>query len=134
MKTIYYKQGKEDDGTEIITKAMYRKKGNIAQIMYEDSEATGFFESETKVTTNGSNFVSIIRQGSSIGSDLMIQCGKKLFSEYNTPLGSMEVGVMGLAIDNQLGEDGGTLYMRYVLDVNGALLSENEMTITVRLI
>jgi uncharacterized beta-barrel protein YwiB (DUF1934 family) len=135
IETTYYgKDGHDDDETEITTKGLYRMKGNVAQIVYQDSELTGFYDSETKVTAHGESFVSILRKGNKVDSNLMVQCGKKLFSEYSTPMGSIAVGIMGNTIENHFDEDGGTLRMNYTLDMNGSLVSDNEIKITVRLL
>lgn len=133
MKTTYYGQD-EDDETELITKGIYRKKGNISQILYQDSEATGFYDCETKLTAHGNEFVSILRRGNKVGSDLMVKCDKKLYSKYDTPMGSICIGIMGDQIDNQFNENGGRLHMKYTIDMNGSFVSENEIDIIVELI
>jgi len=133
MKTIYITDEGKDE-TEIITKGVYRKKGSLSQIMYQDSEATGFYDCETKLTARSNAFVSILRRGNQIGSDLMIQCDKKLYSQYTTPMGSICIGVMANQIDNSFNENGGNLYMKYTIDMNGSFVSENEITVNVELI
>lgn len=133
MKTIYYGQD-GDDETELVTKGIYRKKGSISQIVYQDSEATGFYDCETKLTAHGDRLVSILRCGNKVGSDLMVQCDKKLYSQYETPMGSICIGIMASQIDNHLDENGGKLYMKYTIDINGSLVSENEIDITVELL
>ena len=133
MKTVYISENEEDE-TEIITKGVYRQKGNLSQIIYQDSEATGFYYCETKLIANGNNFVSILRRGDKVGSDLMIQCDKKLYSQYPTPMGSVCVGVMANQIDNSFNENGGSLHMKYTIDMNGSFVSENEIIVNVELI
>lgn len=133
LKTIYHGQD-GDDQTELLTKGIYRKKGNLSQIVYQDSEATGFYDCETKLTANGNDSITILRRGHKVGSDLIVQCNKKLYSKYDTPMGSICIGITGSLIDNHLNENGGSLNMKYTIDMNGSLVSENEITITVELI
>jgi uncharacterized beta-barrel protein YwiB (DUF1934 family) len=63
----------------------------------------------------------------------MIQNQKKLFSDYWTPFGNINLGIKGNALESDLDESGGTLHMNYVLDMNGSAMSENDITITVKL-
>lgn len=133
MKTVYRSPDEEDE-SELTTKAVYRKRGSLCQIIYQDSETTGFFDGETKITAESDRLVSILRRGHRVGSDLMIQCDRKLYSQYETPLGSVCIGVLASQIDNHLDSDGGTLHMVYTIDINGSLVSENEIYITVELL
>lgn len=135
VKTV--SRGKDDndvDETEIITKGIYRVKGSLYQMLYEDSEATGFFNCETKITALSSTSVSIMRRGDNVSSDLILQCDKKLFSQYETPILTMNVGILANQIDNKLDANGGTLHMCYTIDINGSLVSENVVDISVELI
>jgi uncharacterized beta-barrel protein YwiB (DUF1934 family) len=135
VKTI--SRGYEDDDvdeTEIITKGIYRTKGSICQMLYQDSEATGFFNCETKITAFKGRSVSIMRRGDNVSSDLIVQCDKKLYSQYETPMVTMNVGILANQIDNQLDQNGGTLHMSYTIDINGSLVSENVVDISVELI
>lgn len=134
IKTLCYDQDGEDDEMDLLTKGVYRKRGNLSQILYQDSEATGFYDCETRLIAHGNSSVSIVRQGEKVGSDLIVQQEKKLYSQYKTPMGGVCIGIMGNQIDNRLGESGGTLYLRYTIDMNGSFVSENEISITVELI
>ena len=44
----------------------------------------------------------------------------------------MTVGVFGEEIENTLTENGGKLFMKYSLDINSGLISENEIEISVK--
>lgn len=78
--------------------------------------------------------VSILRRGNKVGSDLIVQYDKKLYSQYTTPMGSVLIGVMANVIENSFNENGGTLHMKYTIDMNGSFVSENEIDISVELI
>lgn len=134
INTIFIGQDDEEDKTELITKGIYRQKGSLTQIIYQDTEVTGFYDCETKITARSDKFVSILRRGNKVGSDLMVQCDKKLYSQYITPMGSILIGVMANLIENSFNENGGNLHMKYTIDMNGSFVSENEIDISVELI
>lgn len=134
LKTKYISvSNNEEDTIDILTKGIYRTKGGLKQIIYQDTEATGFENCETKITIRDDKFVTILRRGENNGSDLIMQCGKKFYSQYRTPMGSICLGVMASQIDSNLDVNGGKLHMRYTVDMNGSLVSENEIYITVSL-
>lgn len=130
----YYLSNDEEDSTDIMTKGIYRTKGSLKQIIYQDTEATGFENCDTKITVRGDDFVTILRHGYNNGSDLIMQCEKKFYSQYRTPMGTICLGIMASEVDSTLDESGGNLHMKYTIDSNGSLVSENEVTITVTLI
>lgn len=133
INTTYISQD-DEDVSELITKGIYRQKGSLTQIIYQDSETTGFYDCETKITARNDNFVSILRRGENIGSDLMVQCDKKLYSQYTTPVGSILIGVKASLIENSFDVDGGRLHMKYTIDMNGSFVSDNEIDVTVELL
>ena len=49
-------------------------------------------------------------------------------------MGSVLIGVMANVIENSFNENGGTLHMKYTIDMNGSFVSENEIDISVELI
>lgn len=133
IKTKYISNDGEDL-LDIVTKGVFRTKGSLKQIIYQDTEATGFEDCETKITIRNNSLVTILRRGENNGSDLIMQCDKKFYSQYRTPMGSICLGIMASQIDVSLDENGGTLYMRYTVDMNGSFVSENEINIEISLI
>lgn len=51
---------------------------------------------------------------------------------YNTPAGSINLGVYTNDIFSDITQDGGMLKFNYTLDINGELLSENTLTLTLK--
>ncbi|MBQ8825040.1 MAG: DUF1934 domain-containing protein [Ruminococcus sp.] len=130
LRTI---QRTEDDSSEseLFTDGKYNKRDDGGwEIVYEDTEATGFEGSVTRIQVTDDNVVSIIRSGSS-NSNLMLEVGKKHFCLYSTPFGDMTMGVRTSLIENKLNQDGGSLHLKYTLDINSAYLSENEVIMEV---
>ncbi len=130
MKSIQYIYDEKDE-TELITKGCMSYDSGAWHLTYEDSEATGFKGAVTKIMAVGEKYASVTRTGST-NSDLMIEPGKKHHCHYMTPYGSMEVGIFAEHIKNSLNQDGGTLEMRYTLDINSSYISNNEIILDVK--
>ncbi|MCI7767329.1 MAG: DUF1934 domain-containing protein [Oscillospiraceae bacterium] len=118
------------DVMELITQGTYKpvKLGNANgwEISYEDSEATGFAGSTTTVSCIGDTLASMTRSGSA-DAHLVIEKDRRHHCHYGTEYGDMLLGVSASKIINRLTEDGGVLYFKYTIDVNSALISENEV-------
>lgn len=121
----------EKTETELITRGKYRRENDSYYISYEDSEATGFSGSVTEISVTENKFASIIRTGST-HSDLVIEPGKKHHCHYETPFGSMDIGIYTHSIKNNLMDDGGNLYMKYTLDINTSYMSDNEIIMNIK--
>lgn len=116
--------------TELFTKAVLEKKEDAVFIRYDDTSATGFEGSVTTIEVHGNKYASVLRRGTS-NSLITLEPAKKHFCHYETPFGSMQVGVFTQKIDNKLDTDG-TLYMKYTIDINSAYISDNEIILEIK--
>lgn len=121
----------EKTETELVTKGNFFMERDTFRISYEDSEATGFEGSVTEISVIGDKYASIIRKGTT-NSDLVIEQGKKHHCRYETPFGSMNVGIYTNEIKNRLSEEGGSLYMKYTIDIDSSYMSDNEIILDVK--
>lgn len=131
MKSI---QSVDNDSSEIelITEGVMKtlKNGGF-QLIYDESEATGFEGSKTTVCCYGDKHASISRSGA-VQSTLIIDKDKKQHCHYGTPYGDLMVGIYTHSIVNRLTENGGNLYMKYTVDINSSYVSDNEVLIVVQ--
>ena len=66
-------------------------------------------------------------------SILKIESGEKVnLCQYDTGYGSLMVGVFTSSFESTLNEQGGSLRVRYTLDINSSLSSNNEISIIVK--
>ena len=71
------------------------------------------------------------KYGYKVHSQLMVEEGKRHQCTYDTGCGTIILGVSGSRIAADLDEQGGTLEFHYSLDVNTALVSENDVYVAV---
>lgn len=127
LTTVQIQDG-ERVKTELMTKGTFSQSNSDYIISYEDTEATGFQGSTTTIKACD-NIIYITRHGTA-NTSMSFEMGKKHFSLYETPFGSMQVGVYAKNIINKINENG-QLYLKYSLDVNASPLSENEILIKI---
>jgi len=125
----------EKDTTELFTYGRLKrgrgKNKDKYKIIYEESEATGYDGSTVTLDVAGSDMVTMYRSGDAI-SNLVIEKGKKHHCHYGTPFGDFMVGVSADEIRSELSENGGSLYLKYTIDINSSYMSETEMHINVK--
>lgn len=134
VMTLKSIQREEDGNSESIldTEILYDQNPDGERIIsYEESETTGMEGSNMQLRIAKDGMVSIVRTGS-YQTHLVVQKGKKHFCHYETPFGEFAVGVAAKWIRNELTDEGGTLAMRYTVDANTTLLSDNEIHLAVR--
>ncbi|MDE7097670.1 MAG: DUF1934 domain-containing protein, partial [Ruminococcus sp.] len=124
LTSIQY-QDDEKSETELLTKASFTQFGEAYIISYEDTETTGFEGSITTITIYKNESASIVRKGTA-NSVLSLETGKKHYCQYDTPYGSMQIGIYTHKIENDIAKNG-KLYLKYTLDLNSLYLSDNEI-------
>lgn len=120
----------ESDKTELFTVGTLEADKDGYRLCYDESTATGFEGSSVTVKLLPDS-VTVMRTGKAV-STLIIERGKKHHCHYGTEFGDFLIGVNTDEIRNGLTENGGEVYLKYTLDINSSLMSENEMRINVK--
>lgn len=120
------------DVTELFTCGKLSKSETDGEyhISYEESDAMGFEGCNVTLDITD-NSVKLMRSGNAV-SNLIIERGKKHHCHYGTPYGDFIIGIRADEIKNTINENGGDLYLKYTIDINSGLLSENEMYINIK--
>ena len=82
----------------------------------------------TELHVNGS-CVSMVRTGS-FNTEMTIEMGKRHNCQYQSPFGSMLIGISAQKGASDITDGKGTLELRYTIDFYGGVASENELIIT----
>ena len=122
---------RDSSTTELTTTGKLKElEGGGFQIVYEESEVTGFKGSTTCLSFYGNDLVNLNRTGTS-SSDLVLEKDKKHHCHYGTPYGDFTMGIFTHCIDNNVSYDGGELYLKYTVDINSSYVSDNEIYIKI---
>lgn len=120
----------EADVVELTTAGRFYRRGDAYFVSYEESEMTGLLGTRTtlKVLPDA---VSVIRTGL-CPSQLVFERGKRHVTLYNTEYGSLEVSVSTERINHALTDDGGTIDVRYAIEIDHVHAGVNELSVSVR--
>lgn len=119
----------ENDAIELSVAGVMYQKESATYITYREAEATGLGKTQTTVKIEPER-VSLIRFGDS-AIHLIFEQGKKHTAYYDMGFGSLSVGVQTYELSHTFGEHGGNLHIRYAMEMNNALVGENQLEISV---
>jgi uncharacterized beta-barrel protein YwiB (DUF1934 family) len=132
LTTTTVSPGEEPINYELTTSGKLSKlKNGGYKIRYEDTSFDGLlFENE--LTANGERSAEIKRLGN-VSSSFTLDVDKKHLCMINTPFGDISLGVITHFIKNELSQNGGALYLKYSLDADNNLISDNEVKLSVKI-
>ena len=120
-----YRPGEEQgpESVELITDGHYEYSAGGSWFTYRESEITGM---EGTVTTFRveDGLVTLTREGA-VNSQMLFQKGRKHVFLYDTPFGSMTMGVDTQQLRTETDEHGGQLDIIYSVDVDNVPLGKN---------
>lgn len=119
------------DESELFTRGEFRLHKGLYYIDYEESEATGFEGSHAQLCVD-EGIMTMTRTGSTF-SNLVFEDGVRHYCHYGTEFGDCMVGITTQELSHCLDETGGTVHLKYSVDVNSGLMTENEITIKVKM-
>ena len=119
------------DESELFTRGEYRVHKGSYYIDYDESEATGFNGSHAQLQVDKER-MTMTRTGTTF-SNLVFENGVRHYCHYGTEYGDCMVGITTQVLRSSLDEKGGTVHLRYSVDVNAGLITENEITINVKM-
>lgn len=132
VKTVQSNENSENDTIELTAEGKFAAKDGSYLIKYSDAFLSGDNEPiHTTVKVGSDGAVSVTRSGS-YQSRFVIEKGRRCNCLYQTPYGTMSMGFYGEKIENNLNANGGELSLWYTVDINGAELNRNQMTISIK--
>ena len=120
----------DDDGFELMTDGEYIQENGITTFSYEESELTGI--NGILTTFNVEPDRVILRRGESMGGDMIFSEDLKHHFIYDTPYGSITMGIDTHSIKKDMGDDGGSLEIRYDIQVDNIAVSKNLFKIDIK--
>lgn len=120
----------EEDTMELVTQGVLRQEeGEGFTLTYRESELTGL-EGTTTTFQVVPGRITLRREGT-LNSEMVFQEGQKHVSLYETPYGGLMLGVNTHRAKASLGAQGGSLSIRYALEVDSQPVGENSFEIQV---
>ena len=120
----------EDDSFELMTDGEYSSENGVSTISYMESELTGLDGMLTTFDVEQDRVV--LRRGGGINGDMIFSEKQKHHFLYETPFGSVTMGIDTHSIIKNMRDDGGSLEIRYDIEVDNVSVSQNLFTIDIR--
>lgn len=130
IKGMQHFTGMEGDRIELVTQGRLAGDESGYTLTYQESELTGLGSTQTVFQVQPDR-VTLMRSGE-INFQMVFQEGRRHLSLYETPYGSLSVGVNTRHMSAQLGEHGGELEIDYNIEIDHSLAGRNVFQIRVR--
>lgn len=106
-----------------------RREGSGWLLTYREGEDSGLGDTHTVLRLEEGK-ATLTREGES-SSRMVFQPGAPYDCQYATPYGEMSMTVKTLALEWELSEAGGKVFIIYKLQLGGADIGENRLRLTV---
>ena len=118
------------DEMELVTAGQLVCSEGGVTVSYQETELTGLEGTTTVVRVDGPR-VTLLREGS-INSQMVFEEGQRHLSMYETPYGSLSVGILTRRMRSTLGEAGGDLEIDYAIEIDHLLAGQNIFRMNVK--
>ena len=99
-------------------------------LTYQESQLTGL-EGTTTTFCIGEEEITMLRTGN-LNSEMVFREGKRHVSLYETGVGGLMIGINTQKAWANIGQDGGNMDLRYVIDIENTVIGTNAFRIQVR--
>lgn len=120
----------DDDAFELLTDGEYIKKDGVATFSYIENSMMGYGDQLT--TFNVEKDRVILRRNDGESGDMIFSEEQKHHFLYDTPFGSVMLGIDTHRITKNMSDDGGNLEIRYDIEVDNVSVSQNLFKIKIR--
>ena len=120
----------DDEAFELMTDGEYMQEDGISTFSYIESSLTGHDGQLTTFDVEPDRV--ILRRGDGMSGDMIFSENQKHHFLYDTPFGSVMLGIDTHSITKSMGDDGGNLEIRYDIEVDNVSVSQNLFKINIR--
>ncbi len=122
--------GGNDDSMELITRGKYGVDAEGVHFSYDESELTGLKGTVTAFLVKPEEVV--MSRAGTVTAQMVFHKGQKHHFAYETPYGTLMMGLDTYKLEQTLDENGGEIEIEYDLDLDRAVVSRNRFKINVR--
>lgn len=125
-------EGAPAENMELVTQGWLRREEERYLISYPESEVTGLEGTMTTIQVEPEqDRVVLIREGD-FSSRMIFEEGQRNLTMYRTPYGALTLGVNTRHLLAELDDQGGSVEIEYLLEMEGAAVGRNLFQIQVR--
>lgn len=119
----------ENEAIEVVTPGKFWVKENGFEAIYEESKLSGMEGTTTYLRINEDSLI-LEREGST-ATKMEFKIGEDSISLYNTPYGMLNLHIETKELDINIDDNGGKIYSKYILGLEGNEGITTELTIRI---
>ena len=120
----------KDEVIEVVTPGKFHLGESEFKAVYEESEISGMDGTTTTLVIKDDGLV-LEREGSTT-TRMEFKKGEEVVSLYNTPYGMMNINISTKELDIDMDDDGGVIYTKYILGLEGQPGITTELKVKIR--
>ena len=120
----------KDEVIEVVTPGKFHLGGSEFKAVYEESEISGMDGTTTTLVIKDDALI-LEREGSTT-TRMEFKKGEEVVSLYNTPYGMMNINISTKELDIDMDDDGGVIYTKYILGLEGQPGITTELKVKIR--
>lgn len=120
----------KDEVIEVVTPGKFHLGESEFKAVYEESEISGMDGTTTTLVIKDD--VLVLEREGSTSTRMEFKRGEDVISLYNTPYGMMNINISTKELDIDMDEDGGVIYTKYVLGLEGQPGITTELKVKIR--
>ena len=120
----------KDEVIEVVTPGKFHLGEREFKAVYEESEISGMDGTTTTLVIKDD--VLVLEREGSTSTRMEFKKGEDVISLYNTPYGMMNINISTKELDIDMDEDGGVIYTKYVLGLEGQPGITTELKVKIR--
>ena len=119
-----------DEVIEVVTPGKFHLGESEFKAVYEESEISGMDGTTTTLVIKDDALI-LEREGSTT-TRMEFKKGEEVVSLYNTPYGMMNINISTKELDIDMDDDGGVIYTKYILGLEGQPGITTELKVKIR--
>jgi len=120
----------EQEQVELVTEGLLRREKSGYTLSYQESEVTGLAGTLTTFQIEP-DCITLLRVGE-YNSQMVFQAGRRHMSLYETPYGSVALGINTRRMHSALSDAGGRIEIDYNVEINHQVTGVHSFQISVR--
>ena len=120
----------KDEVIEVVTPGKFHLGESEFKAVYEESEISGMDGTTTTLVIKDD--VLVLEREGFTSTRMEFKKGEDVISLYNTPYGMMNINISTKELDIDMDEDGGVIYTKYVLGLEGQPGITTELKVKIR--
>lgn len=120
--------GDNSSKIELVSEGYLTALADGFEVAYNETQATGFEGSSTRLTYKNGGYITMNRSGS-WSSKLILEEGKRHLCRYGTPYGDLSVGVYTSMVSAHINDDGAKMEFHYTIDIGSETVGKYEIVL-----